>query len=48
MKGQKTMSLQTCGANHAIAARLQVYLIDYVDKTSNVLEPVLCRNTAAK
>jgi hypothetical protein len=25
---------------------LQVYLIDYVDKTSNVLEP--CRNTTAK
>jgi hypothetical protein len=48
MKGQKTTSLQTCGANHAIAARLQVYLIDYVDKTSIVLEPLSCRNTTAK
>jgi hypothetical protein len=24
------------------------YLIDYVDKTSNVLVPLFCRNTTAK
>jgi hypothetical protein len=30
------------------AARLQGYWIEYVDKTSNVLEPVLCCNTTAK
>ncbi len=36
------------GGESCNAARLQVYWIDYVDKTSNVLEPVPCRNTTAK
>jgi hypothetical protein len=46
-EGANGITGSLCGESFK-SLRLQVYCIEYVDKTPNVLEQAQCRNTAAK